>query len=423
MGLIKPIDVTIVKDREYDVLTALAVNGEYIEEIGEACENPAGYTQGSIFLARNDVVMHLYKATANITAGQAMTIGTNCELSSLDAMFKKSGQDLDSVKQALSDEAEKENLFGVHNVLRNPLSNIKARNTTGTWSDNVYSINGITFTVNADESITVDTNGSTATQSTWFEIINGQNDLLNVEVGKSYIYSTDGTTDDSFGDNNCYSYLQYINNSSAKIQSNSAVSARSFTVSALSTSLKEYIYVESGATISNRTFCQMVRLATDTDKKYQKGAMTNQQLTENLAGNYLLSKIQELSVSSDGSKSYKQLFNDLYTAASTWATNNLGTDDYAEAVELFVGEVAWTRNTRRIVLTKSSVPTLEFIDNSFNATNILAFHAIVRASTSTFESVVTNISSGAITYTDRTNDVMPSGRTYKLTLEVYKKIQ
>ena len=89
MGNLKPIDFANVRGINYDIITAEAVAGEYIEEIGHACVNPSGYAVGSIFLARDEnYAMHLYKATAQITQGTGLSVGINCTISNLDSMFK-----------------------------------------------------------------------------------------------------------------------------------------------------------------------------------------------------------------------------------------------------------------------------------------------------------------------------------------------
>ena len=255
MGLIKPIDVTIVKDREYDVLTALAVNGEYIEEIGEACENPAGYTQGSIFLARNDVVMHLYKATANITAGQAMTIGTNCELSSLDAMFKKSGQDLDSVKQALSDEVSARATLGAHNLF-NPFSNFKASPTR-------------TSTINSDGSITV---SAGTTTSNWFypnESYKTEDVEIPYKPNTKYVFSI-GSETASLN----VAYKETASSDWTYLVNQSGLSEAEFTMPATFYDVLVRIWIPSG-TITQKTFYPMVCDAKDAYTGYLPYVPTN----------------------------------------------------------------------------------------------------------------------------------------------------
>jgi predicted phage tail component-like protein len=82
------------------------------------------------------------------------------------------------------------------NLLNLQLNNIKQYNTGGTWNDNVYTHNGLTITVNADKTITI--NGTSTAQETFLleqqqikypagtyylsGAINGNNDLYDVRM-------------------------------------------------------------------------------------------------------------------------------------------------------------------------------------------------------------------------------------------------
>ena len=53
----------------------------YKESIGSTCRNPSGYTVGSFFVGSNDG--YFYKVTSAIAYGDTLTVGTNCEQTSV----------------------------------------------------------------------------------------------------------------------------------------------------------------------------------------------------------------------------------------------------------------------------------------------------------------------------------------------------
>ena len=72
------------------------------------------------------------------------------------------------------------------NILPVRLSNVKAKNTTGTWSDNIYTVNSGTITVNTnnDGYVTeIVTNGTFATNTTFFNLV----DNFSPKVSGDYV--------------------------------------------------------------------------------------------------------------------------------------------------------------------------------------------------------------------------------------------
>lgn len=126
-------------------------------------------------------------------------------------------------------------------------------------------INGVTFTVNEDGSVTV--NG-TATADTYYEYAH---DIRNILVsGKDYIIS--GCP--SGGGSTTYSVM-------VRYAGYDYGNGRRFTVPS---SYPDYvwagIYVKNGVVLSNVVFYPMLRLASDPDDTYTPYAMTNRELTE-----------------------------------------------------------------------------------------------------------------------------------------------
>lgn len=138
-------------------------------------------------------------------------------------------------------------------------------------------INGVTFTVNADKTITA--NG-TATANTDFgfyfcggkeafvgkEVIlsgcpeGGASNTYNLSAYRASTVDGSGGTQQDFGDGKKFIYA---NNGSG-------------------TASRVYIFIQSGQTLSNLVFKPMIRLASDLDSTYQPYTMTNRDLTDKI---------------------------------------------------------------------------------------------------------------------------------------------
>ncbi|MBR2553462.1 MAG: hypothetical protein IKE94_01260, partial [Aeriscardovia sp.] len=74
----KNADKFVVGGEVYDVLSP-ATFGDYMETIGSACINPDGYAENKLFLAYDDNVQKLFRATAAIAYSELLIKNTNCE--------------------------------------------------------------------------------------------------------------------------------------------------------------------------------------------------------------------------------------------------------------------------------------------------------------------------------------------------------
>ena len=144
------------------------------------------------------------------------------------------------------------NVYGAKNLLPNNAAS--------------QTINGVTFTVNDDGSVTA--NG-TAAQVTQFPIIDN---FLILKAG-NYILSTENNipTDVYFS--------IYITGQGWKDITNDANSIEFSKNSDIQITTCR-LYIANGVTLSNLTFYPMIRLASITDDTYEPYAKTNQQLTE-----------------------------------------------------------------------------------------------------------------------------------------------
>ena len=151
------IDIVNANGQDYDIMSPEVVS-DYVEKLGTICKNPNGYTKGSLFLARDaQGVERMYKATANITSNQTITVGSNCEHKKLGDLFNDVDSEVGNVKQALSDEVVTRASLGAHNLAPITLkSAIDNASSSGSWSGNVYTVAGMTFTFNSSENGYVD---------------------------------------------------------------------------------------------------------------------------------------------------------------------------------------------------------------------------------------------------------------------------
>lgn len=74
----KNADKFVVGGQVYNVLSP-ATFGDYMETIGSACINPDGYAENKLFLAYDDNVQKLFRATAAIAYSELLIKDTNCE--------------------------------------------------------------------------------------------------------------------------------------------------------------------------------------------------------------------------------------------------------------------------------------------------------------------------------------------------------
>lgn len=226
------------------------------------------------------------------------------------------------------------------------LDRIKAKNTTGTWNGNVYSVNGIDFTFNSDG--TVDASG-TATETAsvyYYDPVGlppfGGDRILRLTgcpsgggSGTTYkvmayragaVDGSTGTAED-YGDGIS---LRWLNDGSG---------------------VKAFISISvyTGAGTIDVTFKPMLRLSTDTDNTFAPYAKTNQQLTaENQT---LTNKVKDYW--SEGGKN--KLPNNIYgTTTNNGVTvsrnddgslNVSGTNTASNVISISLSDAVWGSNT------------------------------------------------------------------------------
>lgn len=166
--------------------------------------------------------------------------------------------------------------LGAKNLLPFNLGHIKKVNGGGTWNGNVYTYRDITYTVNADGTITVD---GTASADSIFRVLDTASLAFALNPDKTYYYTGSPATGSSAS--TYYSYYSELVGSTWTYFMNYGASDTSITPNASATQIVVDIFVKSGKTIDNQVFKPMIRLASDPDNTYVPYAKTNQELTEN----------------------------------------------------------------------------------------------------------------------------------------------
>lgn len=187
---------------------------------------------------------------------------------------------IQTLTNKLIDEAATRSTMGAKNLLPFDMDAIKALNTAGTWTGNVYSYRGVDFTVNSDGTILADgqaTGGNASIKvfaaTSSYEML-GKNVILNgcPSGGSATTYriqayrmgSVDGSAGTYFDDGAGTVAFDALNDASGTVGS--------FAIA---------VYENYDA--DNLLFKPMVRLATDSDDTYQPYAKTNKELADDVS--------------------------------------------------------------------------------------------------------------------------------------------
>lgn len=177
--------------------------------------------------------------------------------------------------------------LGAHNLLRFPtLSELKALNTAGTWSNNVYTFGNATFTVNESaETVTVNCDG-TGSAGLYFSLFNRLTKKYYLPNGTYKVNGLDNGDDSA-------SYFAVEVSATTKNSTSQAWYVRGINTDGASFTYDDTQVDGLGVTISimgnhtanNVVVKPMIRLASDPDTSHELYAMTNRELTETLPKN------------------------------------------------------------------------------------------------------------------------------------------
>lgn len=181
-------DKFVVRGQTYDVLSP-ATFGDYIETVGAACINPLGYDENKLFLAYDDNVQKLFRATAAIAYSELLIKDTNCEpttmAEALANALSAGGVSYDNTDSGLTASNVQDAIDEVNGdveTVNNDLSNVDtviSENGAKNLAGPIYAIsqvlNGLTISVNTNSSSddygTITVSG-TATAKTDIDIVN-----------------------------------------------------------------------------------------------------------------------------------------------------------------------------------------------------------------------------------------------------------
>ena len=222
-----------------------------IAPVEDGASMTGSYTSGQQFI-RDGVLYTALTSIAASTAFSSLTLDTDYEVADdITSQLSSVNSALSNTNTALGNEVATRTKLGGHNLLPNEA-------TTQT-------INGVTFTVNNDGSITA--NGTCNGEGTAFTIKvkpKLEDDVQYIltgcpkNSGAILFYSSNvDVVYNDYGDGVQFTKLNYTTYPSASVG----------------------IYVPNGTTLNDAIFKPMIRLASDTDDTFQPYSMTNQEIT------------------------------------------------------------------------------------------------------------------------------------------------
>lgn len=208
----------------------------------------------------------LMRATAPIEIGDQIVNGTNCA----------PADDVSSQIQALTNKTNDiistMSANGAHNYFPLKLDTIKSSNTVGTWNGNSYTHNGVTYTIDDDCRIKIDT--SSNTQSSLYTLA-PYGSGVSIPAGTYIISFSQVDVEDGL-----YPTLEVTHSDSTKTYYQPRNDSKEKEVTILDgDTVNCYIQVNNNTVCSNRMLYPLLRLANDLDPNYEPYAMTNKQLT------------------------------------------------------------------------------------------------------------------------------------------------
>jgi hypothetical protein len=162
-------------------------------------------------------------------------------------------------------------VLGAHQFLNCTLASIKSVNTMGTWNDNVYTLNGVTFTINSDLSVSI---SGTASNNNIF-VFKLKEDISLIE-NKKYSGISGGSS------STIWLLVEYYNNNSWVGEKKIYDGAKALIAPSTANKVNLEVYVKSGASI-NKTIYPLLSLASDPSTAYAPYAKTNKELTDDIA--------------------------------------------------------------------------------------------------------------------------------------------
>lgn len=296
------IDKISVKNTVFNIVSP-AVVSDYIEVIGGACTKPDGYEEDEVILAKQNDVQLLFKATQDIAFGANIVENTNCVRTTLEEVLKNagggggassadqvsydnsaSGLEAENVQEAI-DEVQG-NVVSVNQTLTNEVTDISdeiadMNNVLG--AKNLLNhtgvsdlVNGVTYTVNADKSIST-SGASTVSTGNKHSRLKIYSDAVPELIGKTLILS--GCPADGGSEAYDIHLICYDSSNTQLSQVFDQGSGATITIPNNTARMDVYVRCYYDVDVTGLTFKPMIRPASIKNGAYVRHAMTNQELT------------------------------------------------------------------------------------------------------------------------------------------------
>ena len=296
-----------------------------VEEGDEASKN---YYKGQ-YIIWKDGFLYLVIKDVNI-GSDWVTAGANANIE----LKENVTEELSKTQKSLENEIVARSRAGAHNLLLNSLKSQVAL--------------GITFTINADKSVTV----SSGTASGHIYLMLSGTGRSSWDLATQYI---DAGTYTVSGGNSTVKIKVRAENGGDTIEVVDSGDGVTFTTTARGRMIA-WIDIDNGAAVPSVILYPMVRLASDQDISYAPGAMTNKHLTDIMDGTISFiegNSSSYIGVSGDGVKTIKTCLNELAAAILNY-TSRLDSDEYIEITGLLINSSMHSVYPNINILTKTS---------------------------------------------------------------------
>ena len=198
------------------------------------------------------------------------------ERTTLGAMFAETWADITALETKVNNEIATRAELGAHNLLPFDLAAIKAANTSGTWSDNAYTYQGITVTFNADGTCT-----ATGLEENEYKALGN----VFIKYCPVYAYKAGNIISGCPAGGNVNTYSILLTNAAAtQLLAYDAGNGGTYNTD-VNDALISIRFMQN-TVVESLTFKPMVTLATDTDTTRLPYAKTNRELTNEVAVSY-----------------------------------------------------------------------------------------------------------------------------------------
>ena len=173
-----------------------------------------------------------------------------------------------------------QNVMGAKNLLPLKIANIKSANSSGSWSDNVYTLNGVTYTFSVDDAGYVNEINVNGTASAFNGLLLENWTENNLVKDSDVFFSGCAVNGSSLSYRTAIQFNTSKSDTGATTYMDLGEGVTVPTSSIVNPYYKVSLNINSNTVMSNVKFKPMLRLTSYSDDTYQPYAMTNRELTE-----------------------------------------------------------------------------------------------------------------------------------------------